>query len=301
VIVSRSALFKAGVIALSFVVGVGVVALGVAIYNMMPHPQKQWNAKAITAAFVSADFRNTPEPAVYLTYALSNNTSRDFSTKLFNDRQNNMPGYLRVAAKRGPIYSSASVSLKNDGFSRWLVFGGTDLLTQSPANEGSPGQFARGESLFIPAKQKVQIILRWRFPENELSTHSSVSIVNTSLFGFVLFDDATRYEIDFPRPLEVSGEFTDADAENIGNKTVPIAPDHKNKPWERYAACQEADRLGPLCEKAGIKTKEPDGWFEVPLPEMALPPKGSLLEADRRSCDVAYQWRAYCLSPAPKQ
>jgi hypothetical protein len=70
---------------------------------------------------------------------------------------------------------------------------------------------AKGEPIFIPARQRVQIVVRWELPDTEFPKHTSASIVNTSLFGFVVYDDTTKYQIEFPKPPLLQGKMTDLD------------------------------------------------------------------------------------------
>jgi len=157
---------------------------------------------------------------------------------------------------------------------------------------------SRTESLiFIPAKQKVQIVLRWELPESELPIHNSVSILNTSIFGFVVYDDTTKYQIEFPKPPVLLGKVTELDV--AGDPVLGgFAPDTGSQ-YERYASCEEAQRLMPLCRNGHIADKEAaiakDGWTPVgSLPRLPLPPMGALLDAGVKTCKTVYQWDYYC-------
>jgi hypothetical protein len=232
---------------------------------------------------------------VYYTYTLSNNTNKDFSTKLLGDK--NLPENLRAAVVRGPVSDDAQAITKTPSNAA-LNFGDIGFFTADVNMDEGIERLAKGEPLFIPADQKVQIRLRWEIPSGELGKYGSVKVLNTSVFGFVLYDDATKYEIDFPRPPKLQGTVTDLDVIPPTNSGTPIAPDHKGRLWEKYAACQEAARLVPLCQKANIQPTDgsslKDGWIQTPLPEMGLPPKGYFRELDQESCNTAYQWQAYC-------
>jgi hypothetical protein len=274
--------------ALGIGLGLGLVVLGAVAYSMLP---KGWDRKATTASFDSVDFNTTPSPAVYYTYTLTNNTSKDFSTKLLD--QSHLPENLRAATLRGRIYDDIA-SVPKPTPTPALNFGDISFYTGDLNADESYARLAKGEPLFIPAKKSVQIRLRWEIPATELAKYGSVNILNTSLFGFVVYDDATKYEIDFDKPPLLQGKQTELDV--VATNDL-IAPDHKGKPWEVYASCGEAERLVPLCKQ---KNFQPGGFFakyggfSVPLPEMRLPPKGYLLEPDQPSCDIVYQWKNYC-------
>jgi hypothetical protein len=290
----KAAFLKVAAIGVGVGGGLGLVALSIFLYATAP---KGWNKKAITATFQSTDFNVQPSPAVYYTYTLSNNTNRDFSTKLLDVRK--LPENLRAAVLRGPISDDGQPATKTP-LNAALNFGDIDFFTNDLNSDGGIDQLANGEPIFIPAGQKVQVRLRWELPTNELEKYGSVKILNTSLFGFILYDDTTKYEIDFPRPPILTETLTELDTARLSNSGTPIAPDHKGRPWEKYAACQEAERLVPLCKKANIEPKDASslksGWMQTPLPEMALPPKGYFMEPGQEACNTVSQWQAYCKS-----
>jgi hypothetical protein len=287
----KAALLKTGVVALGIGLGLGIVVLAAVAYTMTP---KGWDKKAITASFDSADFNRRPSPAVYYTYTLSNNTDKDFSTKLLGDKH--LPDNLRAAAERGPVYDDATSTPKSAP-SPTLRFGDINFYTADANTGESIDRLANGEPIFIPAKQKVQIVLRWELPESELPKHTSVSILNTSLFGFVLYDDTTKYQIEFPKPPLLQGKATELDV--TGEPVLGgFAPDTGTK-YEKYASCEEGQRLLPLCKKANIANADAaaakDGWTPVgSLPRLPLPPMGAVLEPAVETCKTVYQWDYYC-------
>lgn len=117
----KAALLKAGVVALGIGLALGIVALAAVAYTTMP---KGWDKKAIIASFDSAEFSLTPSPAVYYTYTLSNNTDKDFSTRLLGDKH--LADNLRAAAKRGPVYDDVS-SIPRSAPAPTLRFGDINL------------------------------------------------------------------------------------------------------------------------------------------------------------------------------
>ncbi len=276
----KASLSKLGVIAFGVGAGLGLVAL---LTFWIMSPSSQWNAKAIKATYVSSEYSAKPDPAGYFTYTLENTTSKDYSVKLLeNDNSPALPSNLRAAARRGTKGSTA------------LVFGGIDFFIPSAGSIGnSIDVLAKGEPLFLPAKQKVNIVLRWEFEGSELSKTSSADIVNTSLAGFVLYDDAPHYEIDFPRPDPIQGKFTEADVKGAVNDAKTVEPD-KLKPWEKYAACSEATKLVASCKAARLYTAVPNGWWTIPLPILPSPPPGYDLDATADSCKAAAEWESYC-------
>ena len=277
----KAPLLKTGVIALGGGIGLGLVALGVIIYSMMPDSPKAWNTKAITATYGSSMFSATPSPAGYFTYTLQNNTNKDYSTKLLDE--SHLPGNLRAAAMRGD--SPKSPSLAFGGINFYLVEAGVDTGIE---------QLADGEPLFIPAKQRVVVRLRWEFPSEELTTHTSTSIINTSLFGFVLYDDTSRYEINFPRPKTVDGKYTEAGANQTRPESKTIDP-AQMKPWEYYAACEREIAFVKSCKAAKIKTDFDGGLYFETLPALVPePPKGYTMEPDQSLCNDATEWQNYC-------
>lgn len=287
----KAALLKTGIVALGIGLGLGVAALAAIVYSQMP---KGWDKKAITASFDSAEFSPTPAPAVYYTYTLSNNTDKDFSTKLLGEKH--LADNLRAAAKRGPVYDDVA-SIPRSAPAPTLRFGDINLYTSEPNGDASIDNLANGEPIFVPARQRVQVVVRWELPESEFPKHTSVSIVNTSLFGFVVYDDTTKYQIEFPKPPLLQGKMTELDV-----SPAPVlggfAPDIGTQ-YEKYAACEESQRLEPLCRKGNIATADGvaarDGWTPVgPLPRLPLPPMGAILEPGVETCKAVYQWDYYC-------
>jgi hypothetical protein len=277
----KAPLIKTGVIALGVGAGVGLVALGAILYSMTPDSPKAWNSKAITATYDSSMFSATPSPAGYFTYTLQNNTNKDYSTKLLDG--SHLPSDLRAAALRGNSPKSSS-----------LAFGGIDFyLVESGVDTGIQ-QLADGEPLFIPAKQRVEVRLRWEFPTEQLTNSSSANIVNTSLFGFVLYDDNSRYEINFPQPKAVEGKFTEADISQTKGDAKTVDP-AQMKPWEFYGTCERAARFVSLCRTAKIKSQFDDGMYFDTLPALVSdPPNGQTIQPDQSLCDNAVQWQNYC-------
>jgi hypothetical protein len=286
----ESALLKTCAIALSTGIGLGLVALAAIAYSMSP---KGWDEKAISASFESADFELKPSPAAYFTYSLTNNTHKDFTTKLLGEKH--LPDNLRAATVRSPMYETAVSTPKH--MKPVLNFGAISFYTEDTTIDESYEQLASGEPLFVPAKQTVRVRLRWEMPADELTKYGSVKIVNTSLLGFVLYDDATKYQINFPKPALLRGTLTDL---NVKNPTSidGFAPD-RGKPWEKYAACAEKDRLLPLCKNAKINLSYASaaaaGWMPVgPLTALPVPPVGTTLEPDEEICKTIYEWDFYC-------
>jgi hypothetical protein len=178
-----------------------------------------------------------------------------------------------------------------------LNFGAINFYTEDTNMDESIDNLANGEPLFIPSKQTVRVRLRWELPAEELTKNGSVKIVNTSLLGFVLYDDASKYQINFPKPAMVEGSHTDLDVKE-SSSIDGFAPD-RGKPWEKYAACAERDRLLPLCKKANIEPSyaaaAADGWTPVgPLSTLPVPPVGYTLEPDKDVCKTVYDWDYYC-------
>jgi hypothetical protein len=287
----KSALLKTGLIALGIGIGLGLVALAGIAYSMRP---KGWDEKAITASFDSAEFNLKPSPAVYYTYSLTNNTNKDFSTKLIGEKH--LPDNLRAATVRGPVYDTIAAMPKKPARGA-LNFGAINFYTEDTNMDESIDQLANGEPLFIPAKQTVRVRLRWELPSEELTKYGSVKIVNTSLLGFVLYDDATKYQINFPKPALLQGSQTDLDVKE-SSSIDGFAPD-RGKPWEKYAACAEKDRLLPLCKQAKINLSYASaaaaGWTTVgPLSTLPVPPVGATLEPGEQVCKTVYEWDFYC-------
>jgi hypothetical protein len=287
----KSALLKTGVIALGVGIGVGLVALAGIVYSMRP---KCWDEKAITASFDSAEYNVKPSPAAYYTYSLTNNTAKDFTTKLVGEKH--LPDNLRAATIRGPVYDTVAAMPKKPEKAA-LNFGAINFYTEDTNMDESIDQLGNGEPLFIPAKQTVRVRLRWELPSEELTKYGSVKVVNTSLLGFVLYDYATKYQIDFPKPAPVEGSHTDLDVKE-SSSIDGFAPD-RGKPWEKYAACAEKDRLLPLCKKAKINlpyaSAAAAGWTPVgPLTALPVPPVGYTLEPDEQICKTVYEWDFYC-------
>ena len=281
----EAALAKLGVAAIGVGLGLGLVAIGAYLYFS---PSTGWNSKAIRATYLSSDYSATPAPAGYFTYTLENTSGKDYSVKLLDESQKNLPLNLRVAARRGPVNGNGDA---NDAA---LIFGGISLFLQDANLDSSIEQQVNGEPLFLPAKQRVRVIVRWEFSEEEQKKSSSARIVNTSLFGFVLYDDATRYEIDFPRPARVEGEFTEADAKQPTEKSVNPAT---LKPWEKYAICDRNEKIVASCKATNLFKPIKAGYWIEPLP--VLPPRvpaGYTLDADESLCNDAAQWYAYCWS-----
>lgn len=281
----KAPLLKLGVVAVGIGLGLGLVATGIFAYLS---PSTGWNARAIRATYLSSDYSAAPAPAGYFTYTLENTSGKDYSVKLLGENQKHLPDNLRVAARRGPVNG------KDDASDSSLIFGGINLYTQDATLGSSIDQLADGEPLFLPVKQKVRITVRWEFSEEELKKASSASIVNSSLFGFVLYDDTARYEIDFPQPARVEAKFTEADATQPSDKTINPGT---LKPWEKYAICDKNEKFVATCKTAGLFKPIKAGYWIEPLP--VLPPNvpaGYTLNADESLCNDSAQWQAYCWS-----
>ena len=141
----RSALLKTGVIALGVGIGLGLVALAGIAYSMRP---KGWDEKAITASFDSAEFNLKPSPAAYYTYSLTNNTSKDFSTKLLGEKH--LPDNLRAATVRGPVYDTVAAMPKKPEKSA-LNFGAINFYTIER-------EMALGKQLAIEVEKQARIL-----------------------------------------------------------------------------------------------------------------------------------------------
>ncbi len=121
--------------------------------------------------------------------------------------------------------------------------------------------------------------------------------MNTSLFGFVLYDDTTKYQINFPKPALLQGAQTDLDVKE-SESIQEYAPD-RGKPWERYAACAEGQKLLPSCREGKFALDEAKaiaaGWEPVsPLLTLPTIPKGATLEPGEQVCKAVYEWDTYC-------
>jgi hypothetical protein len=165
-ILLRSAGFGAGfALMLSAIVG------GWASYSNRPKPPKPWDSRAITAEY---DYVTPYGDKNYLTfyYALQNNTDNDY----------------RIDGKAG-IEITGKLKREN-AFDVTVVY-----------------------PIFVPAKSRVSCSLQlpYQYPgtlvpakthdEGERNRHEVAKYVVTelpNLDGFVLFDTATRYKIDFP-------------------------------------------------------------------------------------------------------
>lgn len=115
--------------------------------------------------------------------------------------------------------------------------------------------------------------------------------MNAFLLGFVLYDDATKYQINFPKPALVQAALTNLDTKESAPKDG-FAPD-RGQPWEKYAACAEKDRLVPLCKKAKINLSytaaAASGWTPAgPLNTLPIPPVGLYLLPDEEVCKTVY-------------
>ena len=155
----------------------GLVVIAIMAYSYYrygrPAPSPSWNGSAMTATYLGAQLREI-DPAnvdLALSYELQNNTDTDY-------RLADAPGYIfmsRLAAD-GSLSSQEEVRL--------------------------------GYSTFLPARQRsrVTLELRRRFdwpPANDPALQDKLkSFVNDRLSGvdeFVLFDQAERWQIEFPR------------------------------------------------------------------------------------------------------
>ncbi len=85
---------------------------------------------------------------------------------------------------------------------------------------------------------------------------------------------------------------------NAGDTSEFVPPDAPDiKPWEKYASCQEAERLASACHE---KHFNPTGlWVQnggspVPLPKFGPLPKGLEPQPEQASCDTSFAWKNYC-------
>jgi len=263
-------------------VGIGVgIGLVVAITVWNSSRPKAWNTKAITATYQSAqspEFYSKPGPAAYFWYTLQNNTVRDYSVHLSGASSS-----LKAAAR---LARQGSAQVGNSPRNA-LTFGGVELFLPNVEPNKDIENIASGEPFFLPANQSVDVRVRWAFSPEDLKKDTSVQLVNNTLFGFVVFDEANHYQIEFPKPPSLKGEFTDADLD---------APD-KGDAFDRVAGCDEADKMVSLCKAKGIgpiaKSSAAYGGYEEPLPQLPRQAKGEFVPA-QKVCDTAMQWQNYC-------
>jgi hypothetical protein len=285
-------------------IGVGVgLALGVcfvvASFYWYAHRTKGWDSTSITSSYESANFHANPRPGGYFGYVLQNNTGRDYSVFLSNDKNPN----LRIAAKVGHEPNVA------------LMFGGIDAFLPFVSYDSAAERVVSGEPLFVPAKQRVHIILRWELPSEELKRTTSVKIVNETLHGFVLFDEQNRIRIDFSPPTPLQGTYTEADVDHSGLdqkatirnlktgettsvKLVETIPPDSGDIFDHVAGCNEADTIVQTCKVKKIPLPKGSfanyGGYQVPLPKLPKVPEGYKLDVGLTICDTAAQWQAYC-------
>ena len=206
-------------------VGVGIgIGLGLVIaigiwYSSRPSVPRPWDTKSITATYQSAQFASQPEPAAYFRYVLQNNTDQDYSVSLM-DSQGQASSTIKLAARERQLHSDNSADATGatpiSDANVTLVFGGVEASL--PNVKDIFDLVSGGKPLFIPAKQKVQVRLRWALNKVDMKHATSVQLVNEGLYGFVLFDEANRYQIEFPKPSVLKGTLTEADID----------------PWDRY-------------------------------------------------------------------
>lgn len=133
---------------------------------------KPWNSSAITANYVGAQLRqlDSGNAALYLAYEVTNHTDSDY----------------RLADGPGALVMSR---LKADG----------SLSSQQPARLSYP--------TFLPARQRARVALEvpssFDWPEDSDAAFQDKlrDFVNqklTDVQAFVLFDQADRFEIEFP-------------------------------------------------------------------------------------------------------
>ena len=162
---------------LSFGAGFAVMcAVIIAVVSWYSSRPKQWNASAITASFDCFDLESKSYNLV-LYYILENTTSADYE--------------LQTTSK-----SRMMQKLKRQD----SLVDGEGVLYDNP--------------IFIPAKKKIRFSLRLdaSFKENfhsnilkddrEKRSKMIAAFANkemANLNGFILFDEVSRYEIDFPR------------------------------------------------------------------------------------------------------
>jgi hypothetical protein len=141
-------------------------------YMLRSKTPKSWNSTAMRASYVSAQLRevDTAHASLMLSYELTNTTDRDY----------------RLAD--GPDFVAMS-RLKSD----------QSLSSQEDIHLSYPA--------FLPAGQRARIALEVRHPflwpeDNDPAMASKLkTFVNQRLSDtgeFVLFDEASRYQIDFP-------------------------------------------------------------------------------------------------------
>lgn len=161
-------------------VGIGLaIAISVAVYVWYlsrPVPQKPWDARAITASFLSADTAGEDNHLRFL-YILENHTERDYRVRT------------------SELLLSAVVQEK-------------DSLTG-----GGHAKF-QDDSIFLPPKQHVEVEIElpdYHFPgerhpndapeERKRYRQAVKKYVSDNLprlNGIAAFDDANRYRINFP-------------------------------------------------------------------------------------------------------
>jgi hypothetical protein len=160
-----------------FAITAALIVGGFMWWSNRPPKPKPWNQNAITAKFDTLDVQGQ-DNHVYFSYTLENHTDSDFTLT------DNSGVHLGASLKRGN-----SISFSNDDY----------LSTTYP--------------IYIPAKHNVRVVLNIKYPYNapisqyatddeksDWKTKLAGTIVKemTNLDGFVLMDDASRYQINFP-------------------------------------------------------------------------------------------------------
>jgi hypothetical protein len=161
-----------------FVVGFAATA-GVFLWYKS-RPPKPWNTSALVTTEARGFSISADGKSLELKYTVTNNTDRDYS---LNDEEAKR---LRIVMKFGD--GTLSPSLENKRLS----------LTN--------------KSLFIPAKQEVALSLSVNLfsdllTQNKIEAHTDyherlVKYLETAyadVSGFVLYDEATRYQINLPK------------------------------------------------------------------------------------------------------
>jgi hypothetical protein len=160
-----------------FAITASLVVGGFIWWSSRPTKPKPWNQTAITAKYDSVDV-DVKDQHIYFVYILENHTDSDFTL------ENNSGVHLGASLKR-----SSSISFSDSEY----------LTADYP--------------IYVPAKHSVRIKLHIKYPykipfnyeasddeKHDWETKLTVFLVKelSNLNGFVLMDENSRYQIDFP-------------------------------------------------------------------------------------------------------